>query len=178
MQHSSDTEVLDLVNLQDEVIGSITRGEVDSDDLQLVGNVRAADCFIVNSKGELFIPRRSMSKKMFPGGLDFSCAEHVQSGETYDEAIVRGFKEELDIDIDISKLAKIAKVNLRDYNVAPYFDTIYVYKSDETPNYPIDEFTSHEWLTIQELKDRLAAGEVAKVSMQYFLPFLEEYLRN
>lgn len=178
MQHKDDVELLDLVNFDDEIFGTVSRGEVDDKEFDLEGNVRAVDCFIVNTKGELFIPRRSMHKKMFPGGLDFSCAEHVQSGESYDDAMVRGFKEELGIDIEINKLAKIAKVNLRDYNVAPYFDTIYVYKSDETPNYPIDEFTSHEWLTIQELKDRLAAGAVAKRSMQHFLPFLEDYLRN
>ena len=178
MQHSDDGELLDLVNFEDEVIGTVHRGEVDEKEFDLPGNVRAVDCFIVNSKNELFIPRRSMHKKMFPGGLDFSCAEHVQSGESYDEAMVRGFKEELGMDIKRDNLLKIAKVNLRDFGVAPYFDTIYVYKSDVTPQYPIDEFTSHEWLAIQELKDRLSSGEVAKRSMQHFLPFLEGYLNN
>jgi isopentenyl-diphosphate delta-isomerase len=178
MQYTDDIEVLDLVNLDDEVIGTVNRGEVGDKEFDLPGNVRAVDCFIVNSKNELFIPRRGLHKKFFPGGLDFSCAEHVQSGESYNEAMIRGFKEELGLDIDISKLVIIAKINLRDYKVAPYFDTIYVYISDETPSYPIDEYISHEWLDIQELKDRLEAGESAKSSMKYFLPFLEEYLDN
>ncbi len=68
-------EWLDLVNEHDEVVGRVTRAEAWQKRLP----VRVINAFLVNSRGELWIPRRTLSKTMFPGCLDMSVgAELVQ----------------------------------------------------------------------------------------------------
>ena len=64
-------EYLDLVDENDVVIGRKLRSEVHAEKLK---NYRAVNLFIVNSKGELWIPRRTAHKQLYPLGLDFSCA--------------------------------------------------------------------------------------------------------
>jgi len=165
-------ELLDLVDDNDKVIGTVARREIASKMLDLPGNVRASDCFIVDSRGRLFVPRRSPDKKRLPNALDFSAGEHVASGETYLQAMVRGFKEELGMTIQPSDLEHIGTLNLRSAGLIPYIDAIFIYHSDATPDYNKDDFASHEWLTPDELRRKIRAGEPAKVNI---LPALDLY---
>ena len=168
-------EVLDLVDDQDRVIGTVTREEVGRTLLALPGYVRAADAFIVNDRGELFVPRRSSHKKLAPGGLDFSAGEHVGAGETYVQAMVRGFEEELGLRITAADLIHIGTLDLKKLGLIPYFDAIFIYRTNEVPDYNKDDFVSHEWLPVAELLQRLRAGESAKVNMS---PALELFLQT
>jgi isopentenyldiphosphate isomerase len=168
-------EVLDLVDQNDRVIGTVAREEVASKMLALPGYVRAADCFIVNDSGQIFVPRRSPHKKMAPNGYDFSAGEHVASGETYIQAMVRGFLEELGIRVAVSDLLHIGTLDLRALGLLPYFDAIFVYRTNTTPDYNKNDFVSHEWLSPAEFIARLKAGEVAKVNI---LPALELFLKT
>ena len=168
-------EVLDLVDGQDQVIGTVTREEVAIQLLDLPGMVRAADAFVVNSQGLIFVPRRAVHKKTVPGGFDFSVGEHVGSGETYEEAMVRGFAEELGLEIRASELTRIGMLNLRELVQIPYFDAVFVYRSDVTPDYNRNDFVSHEWLEPTEFARRLEAGEPAKINI---LPALKLFMRT
>eukprot|EP00195_Chlamydomonas_chlamydogama_P005946 CAMPEP_0202906898 /NCGR_PEP_ID=MMETSP1392-20130828/40640_1 /ASSEMBLY_ACC=CAM_ASM_000868 /TAXON_ID=225041 /ORGANISM="Chlamydomonas chlamydogama, Strain SAG 11-48b" /LENGTH=196 /DNA_ID=CAMNT_0049595581 /DNA_START=47 /DNA_END=634 /DNA_ORIENTATION=+ len=60
---------------------------------------RAVYCFVFNSKKELLIQRRSWKKKVGPSQWDLSVAEHLQPGESYRDAVVRGLNEELGIEM-------------------------------------------------------------------------------
>ena len=53
-------ELLDLVDENDHVIGVMRRSEVYGKKLR---NIRVINAFIVNSKGELWIPRRTAHKR-------------------------------------------------------------------------------------------------------------------
>jgi isopentenyl-diphosphate delta-isomerase len=112
----------------------------------------------MNSKGQILVPRRAAHKRIAPNGLDYSVAEHVQAGETYEEAIVRGFKEELNMTIDPERL-KLCVVGKP--IPLPIFNGLFVYHSDEEPTLG-DEFTGAEWLLPEEVIKRVEAGEVAK----------------
>ncbi|TSD04117.1 MAG: hypothetical protein Greene071436_189, partial [Parcubacteria group bacterium Greene0714_36] len=90
-------EILDLVDEQDRVIGVMPRSEVYAKDMH---NVRVVNLFIKNSKGELWIPRRTADKRNFPLALDMSMGGHVESGETYEETFRRELREELNMDAD------------------------------------------------------------------------------
>ncbi|VVB74601.1 NUDIX domain protein [Candidatus Tiddalikarchaeum anstoanum] len=49
-----------------------------------------------------------MNRSLFPGRYDFSCGEHVISGEDYYSAALRGVKEELGLeDIHLVEVGKI-----------------------------------------------------------------------
>ena len=90
-------EYLDLVNIQDEIIGKKLRSTVYAEGLS---NFRVVNAFLVNPQGQLWIPRRSLNKRLFPGGLDVSMGGHVESGETYEEAFKRELDEELNMKAD------------------------------------------------------------------------------
>ena len=64
-------EYLDLVDENDTVIGKKLRSEIYAEGLL---NFRVINVFLINSKGQIWIPRRTASKAIFPSALDFSAA--------------------------------------------------------------------------------------------------------
>ena len=83
-RHAVHDEMLDLVDENDCVIGTARRSEVYAKELR---NIRVVNAFVINSKGELWIPRRTAHKRSYPSCLDMSMGGHVESGETYEEAV-------------------------------------------------------------------------------------------
>jgi isopentenyldiphosphate isomerase len=154
-----EQEVLDLVNEYDQVIGTVLRKDFSHTEYKN-GYVRTSEAFIMNSKGELWIPRRAAHKKIAPNGLDFSVGEHIASGETYDQAIIRGFKEETRLDVALKDLQNIGTVSPKDN--LPYFSRIYLYKSDRVPTFSPEEFTGAMWITPSDLIELLHNGVPAK----------------
>ncbi|MDB5166366.1 MAG: hydrolase [Candidatus Saccharibacteria bacterium] len=169
-------EILDLVDAEDTVIGTITHEE--AFDLPRDGGryVRAAHALIVNKKGEVWIPRRIASKRIAPNGLDFSAAEHVASGETYLEAIVRGFEEELNLSVEPDMFSEIGKTYPKP-GAIPYVTVDYIIYMDEAPaNYSADDFSGAEWLNPNELLRRLKDGETAKENLANSIRLLIDYI--
>jgi isopentenyl-diphosphate delta-isomerase len=170
-------EVLDLVDKDDHAIGTVLREDVMRILEGRTGFVRAADGFVVNGKGEIWVPRRAPHKKIAPNGLDFSAGEHVGAGESYEGAMVRGFKEELGLHITIGDLEYIGKLPPKPG--VPYFESVFVYRSDEAPQqYSRDDFVSYEWLLPEVFRERLLAGEAAKKGVLPALDLLISYNRE
>ena len=84
-------EIFDVVNERDEVIGCAPRGEVH----RLGLPHRAVHVLVFNSRGELFLQKRSLRKDREPGVWDSSSSGHLDSGEDYDAAAARELCEEL-----------------------------------------------------------------------------------
>jgi isopentenyl-diphosphate delta-isomerase type 1 len=99
-------EIFDIVNERDEVIDQKPRSVVHAQGLLH----RAIHVFVFNSRGEIFLQKRSMLKDRQPGVWDSSCSGHVDSGETYDETAVRELHEELGLKIN-SPLQKLFKID-------------------------------------------------------------------
>lgn len=100
-------EFLDVVNDKDEIIGRETRAVIHQKGLQH----RGAHIFLFNESGEMLVQKRSPNRAAAPSLLDCSVSEHVQSGEDYFEAAIRGLREEMGI--DHAGLEKIAKFKLK-----------------------------------------------------------------
>ncbi|MDA2935925.1 NUDIX domain-containing protein [Patescibacteria group bacterium AH-259-L05] len=83
-------EYIDLVDEHDNVIGKKKRSEIYAKNLS---NFRVVDAFIINSKKEIWIPRRTVNKRIFPLCLDTSMGGHVETGETYEHAFKREMRE-------------------------------------------------------------------------------------
>ncbi len=84
-------ELFDVVNDFDEIIGRRPRSEVH----RLGLKHRAVHVLIFNSRGELFLQKRSMKKDSFPGVWDSSASGHLEIGEDYDACAMREVHEEL-----------------------------------------------------------------------------------
>ena len=86
-------EIFEVVNERDEVIGRAPRSEVHRRKL----NHRAVHVLVFNSRGQLFLQKRSMKKDCFPGTWDSSASGHLDGGESYDACAVRELREELGV---------------------------------------------------------------------------------
>ncbi len=84
-------DIFDVVNENDEVVGSKPRSEVHAEGLMH----RAVHVLIFNDEDELFMQKRSANKDTWPGAWDSSCSGHVDSGESYEAAALRELEEEL-----------------------------------------------------------------------------------
>jgi isopentenyldiphosphate isomerase len=84
-------EVFDVVNERDEVIGQERRADVHRRGLRH----RATHVLVFNSRGQLFLQKRSGFKDRHPGTWDSSASGHVDHGESYDACAVREVGEEL-----------------------------------------------------------------------------------
>ncbi len=124
-------EYLDLVDSQDTVIGKKLRSEVYVNHLS---NFRVINAFVVNSKGELWIPRRAADKRIFPLCLDMSVGGHVESGESYDEAFKRETNEELNIDVDYITYRFLGKLTPESDGVSAYMQ-VYEITLNEAPDW-------------------------------------------
>ncbi len=85
-------EILDVVNEQDQVIGQATRDECHADPAKIH---RTSHFTLFDPKtGKILLTQRALSKKTDPGKMCF-LGEHVQAGESYEDAVIRGVAEEL-----------------------------------------------------------------------------------
>ncbi len=173
---NEDNEILDLVDDDDIVVGTIRHGDAYTPDGLGGRYIRAVSCFIMNSQGELWVPRRLESKRIAPGGLDYSAGGHVGAGETYEQAIIRELSEELSLQLDASQLVLIGKENPIDTPPYFYFSQVYLYQTDIAPHYNPDDFSGYEWLTVSELQFRLRNGEKAKDSLLLSTDFVSTYV--
>lgn len=87
-------ELLEVVDEHNRVVGRASREEVHRKNFMH----RSAHVFLFNSRGQLFLQKRSETKDRFPLRYDSSAAGHLNVGESYLECAVRELKEELDIE--------------------------------------------------------------------------------
>lgn len=158
MESNSTLEMLDLVDEQDNVIGIKSRTEIYAHHMP---HFRAINVFLMNSKGQLWIPRRVASKILFPLALDTSVGGHVKSGEAYKQAFERELLEELNIELNNIAYKYLGYVNPYQDNTSCFMH-VYEIRSDITPDYNTADFIEYFWLTPQELLEKIALGENTK----------------
>jgi isopentenyl-diphosphate delta-isomerase len=86
-------EWFDVVDRSDRVIDRASREEVHRNGLLH----RSAHLLVFDGSGRVLLQKRSMVKDRFPGRWDSSVSGHVDSGESYDQCIVREAMEEIGI---------------------------------------------------------------------------------
>ncbi len=151
-------EYLDLVDENDQVVGKELRSVIYSTNKS---NYRVVNAFLVNSNGQLWIPRRGPNKRIFPLCLDMSMGGHVESGESYEEALKREVKEELNMDLNVIPYELLGHLTPTQNNVSAFMN-VYEIKSDQVPDFNPDDFVEFYWLTPEDFMKKLAAGEKTK----------------
>ncbi len=170
MSAMTEDEYLDLVNENDDVIGRKLRSEVYAEGLS---NFRVVNTFLVNTEGNLWIPRRSSTKRIFPLCLDMSMGGHVSSGETYHQAFKRELDEELRIDSDKIPWKLLGHLIPNEHHVSAFMN-VYEIRTDVTPEYNRDDFVEFFWISPNELFAKIDHGEKTKGDLptlvNYFYP--------
>ncbi len=96
-------ELFDIVDKDDQVIGQSTRGKLHRNK-NLIH--RSIGVCVFNSKGEIYLQKRSNTKDTDPGKWTISCSGHVLSGDSYQVTAARELKEELGVDLQIEFVVK------------------------------------------------------------------------
>lgn len=140
-------ELFDVVDEHDRVVSQATRGEVH----RQLWLHRAVHVFVLNSRGELLLQRRSATKDHCPLKLDSSCSGHLNAGEDYDTAAVRELFEEVGLDLVLQKLHKFAAAP----ELAYEHTWLYVSRSDAAPRFDPIEIASLEYSTPAIIQERI-----------------------
>ena len=146
-------ELLDVVDADDNVIAVKTRGEIHAQGLMH----RAVHILVFNSRGELFLQKRSMTKDEQPGKWDSSAAGHVDSGEDYLGCARREIEEELGIVTDgpMKPLFKLPASCL----TGNEFCVVYRYLWDGPMVLHPEEIDDGQWVSPEEMDRRIESGD-------------------
>lgn len=143
-------EIFDVVNERDEVVGQSPRSEVHRRRLLH----RAVHVLVFNSRGEIFLQKRSMTKDSHPGAWDSSASGHVDSGEDYDPCAVREVSEEIGL--------KLNSPPERIMRIEPCADTdqefLWVYRCESEGPFTLhpEEIECGGWFAPEEVSRRVA----------------------
>lgn len=100
------SEILDVINENDEVIGQAERDEVHSKGLLC----RLVYVCFYTTDGKVILQKRSTSKKNDPGKLTTTVSGHVGSGQNYLDAAVRETSEETGVSIIANSLNELGVI--------------------------------------------------------------------
>lgn len=138
-------DIFDVVNERDNVIDRKPRSEVHR--LGLLH--RAVHVLVFNSRGQIFLQKRSMKKDRQPGLWDSSASGHVDSGENYDATAVREVREEIGL--------KLEKPSVRLFKIAACPETdqefVWVYRCENDGPFELnrDEIERGDWFSAEEV---------------------------
>ena len=138
-------EIFDVVNERDEVIARAPRKEVHAQKLWH----RAVHVLVFNSRGEVFLQKRSMKKDTAAGLWDSSSSGHLDSGEDYDACAVRELREEIGL--------SIAKAPERLFKIDACAETgwefCWVYRCESEGPFDLnpDEIERGDWFTPEKI---------------------------
>lgn len=159
-------EMLDVYTRDGKYIGIRTRAECHTENPGFYH--KPAWSWVYNSKGEILIQKRAMSKKRFAGYWDMACAGHVDAGETPMEGAIREAKEEIGLDVsekDIKFMGEL--IEDEDYWE---IGQIFFIKADKDINEFIldkNEVEEVKWISFDELKELLYSDIWAPCTEEY-----------
>jgi isopentenyl-diphosphate delta-isomerase len=159
------SEMVDVVDESGTVVGTMSREESETLN-HLIQNVIV---FIFNSKGEVWIQKRSITKKHFPGLWDVSACGAIFSGEAPNAAAERETAEETGIKLALSHAETFLNIFPgHDGQTFRRLSHLYIGLSNEKPkeNVEVDEFKAVPYKQLE--------NEVTKNPSQYVSSLLIE----
>jgi isopentenyldiphosphate isomerase len=157
------TEIYDVVDEDDNIIGKATRKEVHTKHLIH----RSIMFFIFDKKGRIFVNQRTKNKEFFKEYWSIALGGHINAGETYDEAVVREAKEEANID---DKPFFMGSFNLRIPNKSDNENArVYGFVTDKKLKLDPYEIKQGRFMTMEEMLE--------KIEKEKFLPETKDLFR-
>ena len=94
---------------------------------------KAVALFIINSKNQVLLQKRSANKRLWPNLWDITAGGHVLTGEFGFQSIIREIKEEIGIDInknDITFIGASTSQNIKNEIKNKHFNEYYIVNKD------------------------------------------------
>lgn len=157
-----------VVGVEDRVIGKETREKCHRDKLIH----RSVYIFLINSKNELFLQKRSKSKDLYPGYYTGSATGHVDYGETYDQAAQRELEEELGINVPLKRICKFKSFS----EIEKEISTLYVCHYEGEIKINKKEISQGLFMNLNQVKEEMESGQ--KQFARGFKIAFREYLKS
>ncbi|MFH1390965.1 MAG: NUDIX domain-containing protein [Candidatus Diapherotrites archaeon] len=160
-------EILDLIDEENNVIGKASRKEIKEKGLLY----RCAGVYVMHNE-QLVVQQRSPNKQIRP--LHYSIVEEtVHSEESFEEAAVRGVKEELGL--EATELEEFGKIRIKDEKYNDDF-LLGVFKANGAGEIIIDknEVESFKEISLEEAEKLLNSGEKISPGFSKSFPLLKE----
>lgn len=122
---------------------------------------KAVAIFIINSKNQVLLQKRSATKKLWPGMWDVSAGGHVLAGEFGFQAVIRECREELGLDLDkndITFIGATTSTNLKGDVINNHFNEYYIAHKDFDPTIlklQTEEVSEAKWVARDEIIRRI-----------------------
>ena len=159
-------EYLNIIDESGNIIGKATRSECHSN--RALAH-RTVHVLVFNSKGHLFLQKRSMDKDIQPGKWDTSVGGHLDLDETFDDAVLREMREELGMSAPVE--------HIYDYwmhsEVETEYVRTYVCTYDGVIEIDPDEIEDGKFWSGEEVRDRIGTGIFTPNFEQEYQKYLE-----
>lgn len=122
---------------------------------------KAVAMFVINSKNQVLLQKRSAKKKLWPNTWDITAGGHVDAGEFGFQAIIRECKEELGIELtknDITFIGATTSVNEKGDIINKHFNEFYIVNAEVDINkleLQEDETSEVKWVEKEEIVERI-----------------------
>ena len=122
---------------------------------------KAVAVFIINSKKQVLLQKRSKNKKMWPDMWDISAGGHVLAGEFGFQAIIREIKEELGLSVKKEEIIFIGcstSINKKGDILNKHFNEYYVVTKDideKKLKLQKEEVSEVKWINKEEIIERI-----------------------
>lgn len=141
-----------LVNEHDVAIGTMEKLEAHEKGLLH----RAFSIFVFNSKNELLLQRRALTKYHSAGLWTNTCCSHPRPEEETIDAAHRRLKEEMGFDTELNFKTKfIYKTPFENGLTEHELDYVFVGYYNLQPNINTNEVESFRWTALQDLKQEI-----------------------
>lgn len=161
----SASELVDVVDADDRVIGRATRAEVRAQKLRH----RATYILVFNARGQLFVHQRTATKDVYPSHFDVAVGGVVGAGESYDQGAQRELAEEIGVTAAPRPILKFQyedaanRVNCRVYSCA----------YDGPLRLQAEEIVSGEWLDLDVVLERARQHPFCPDGIEALLRYLD-----
>ena len=113
---------------------------------------RAFSIFIFNSKGEMLLQQRALTKYHTPGLWTNTCCSHPRDGESLQDATKRRLMEEMGMECELKEaFSFIYKADVMQGLIEHEFDHVFVGTTDVTPIINREEVESYKYETVANI---------------------------
>jgi isopentenyl-diphosphate delta-isomerase len=142
-------------------------------------------CFIFDSKGNLLITQRALSKKVWPGVWTNSVCGHPGPGESMEEAIRR----RLGYELELRARHLVCAIPGYRYKTPPFrgiveneICPVYLGRTDDEPNPNGEEVAAYEWIawkdflsSIKKIPERYSYWSIEEAGLLSRHPLIRDY---